>query len=661
MDRYSSKIKSSLRAIMPIMPIKLMLTAVFAIVAFSSCTFEPISKEATRTSYFAKRGDSLLVNWHFNNADRVYIDDIQKSFNPIDSVKILVDGPKLVKVWAYKGNLDSLLDAKNIIISGESNNNNIQNVKNEDFTTIQRGPIKLYKEYREVRGIESEYIRGVTNSPNAAPATVKISSIMNDRNGNNLKTRIRFLVLDKYGNFINNGICAQKQLCELKYGCGDTRYTYLTYKTCRKEYAEKRNVANDILFLYDNSAASENSDAIYSSIHNSISDMAQNDRVQLVEFNHRMRNILPMKYIDENINDFSTLVQNKPTGLNSLYKSIYESLQNFPESKSNKAIIAITHYNDNSSLIYRVADLIKKSKEKQIPIYMIAVGDALQTSYLNYICTKSGGKLYHVFNNELPDISAIINEIYFAMNNYYEIEFNDTNFPFNDEKSPQPNNCEDFESYFSIELNYNKYTSPANIFAYDMPDYFQYQAVALFNDKIYNFDSDYNEVLDILAQTLKDNPNFNIELIGHSGNEGEESFNNYLANSRAEAVKTYFSKQGVPLSQIVTKSMGYKKPLYYLAKYQNQENMNRRVEVRWLDPEKFPFEIVTDLYPNENEAKNACDKWTKRGYRNYFDRIIDKGELKYEVKLWGYKTKEDAIAESKKLEAKFRSEKFKVE
>lgn len=627
----------------------------------NSCNLGTVRSIPTSNEYSAVKGDSVIINWHFENADRVYVDDIPGAFSPIDSVKIPVQGPQSIKVWAYKGNIDSLLEVKNISIKGNQSINDKIAGANE-FSTIQRGPIKIYKEYAEMRGMESEYVRGITRDNNAVPASVKVTSIIDERNNKSLKSKIRFLVTDRYGNFIDNDLCKNKQMCELKYSCDEKKYTNLTYDNCLKEIAGKKKISNDITVLFDNSAASENNSTVISAVYKSAVEMLQNDKLQLVQFNHKSKEIIPLQYIESALSTLRDYQPEPPSGLNSLYKTVYETLRRSAASNStNKVMIIITHYNDNSSLVYRVNDLIKISKEKNTPIYIIAVGDALQTYFLNYLCAKTGGRIYHLFNSEVSEITQIINEIYFAVNNYYEIEFSDIDFPFNDYTKSKPNTCLDLEGIFSIDILGNKFSSPVNIFAYSVPDYLQYQAVALFDEKSYIINQKYYDVLNDLAGALKDNPQYKIEIIGNSGNEGEDSYNNYLSVSRAESVKNYLFKMGVPTEQLVLKGIGYKKPLYFMAKYAWQESLNRRVEVRWLEPQKMPFEILAGIYANEAEAGANSDMWIKRGYRAYFERVIEYGQPRYQIKLWGYNSIDEAQNEIKKLQAKYKKDSFAIE
>lgn len=537
--------------------------------------------------------------------------------------------------------------------------------EDEDFVPVQRGPISLFKEYYEVRGVESEYFRGVTNSPSAEPQTVKICSIIADRAGSSLDARIRFLVLDKFGNFLNNEICDKKQNCELKYSCNDAKYSRLTYTNCRKEYSPKRRITNDLTILLDHSIVAENYDEVFKQIKSLTKELPQNDRVKIVRFNQKYEEMCDfsdpyrLETFFENVSESDENYE-EPSGLSAVYKSIFKSLDNFEENNANKALIVITHFNDNASLLYKVSDLLDKSKLTGIPIYIIAVGDALITSHLNYIATRSGGAFYHLFKDEIDDIPSIINEIYFSMNNYFEIEFTDNRFPFNERTIPS-SSCDEMESIFSIELNGKKYDCQANIFAFELPDYFQYQALALFEENESDLNDQYYSNLELLATTMLDNPNYQVEIIAHTGDEGTDAENEKLSIDRANSVIEFLRSYGVPADRLITKAMGYRKPLYYKTETPWQEALNRRVELRWLDPSTMPFEIIAEVVDNEAQAKRLADKWGRNNIRAYYERAVIDGKLKYQVKLWGYRTVLEAKNEIKRIKKLSPNTDFKVD
>lgn len=72
--------------------------------------------------------------------------------------------------------------------------------------------------------------------------------------------------------------------------------------------------------------------------------------------------------------------------------------------------------------------------------------------------------------------------------------------------------------------------------------------------------SSYNS-LNELAKWLKENTNFNLELVGHTDSQGMDSYNLKLSQNRANAVKTYLEKQLVEGTRIIASGKGESEPI----------------------------------------------------------------------------------------------------
>lgn len=71
----------------------------------------------------------------------------------------------------------------------------------------------------------------------------------------------------------------------------------------------------------------------------------------------------------------------------------------------------------------------------------------------------------------------------------------------------------------------------------------------------------YKKTLDLLAKTMKSNPNFNLVISGHADPTGTEALNNQLSQERADAVKNYLVSKGVDASRLTTQGFGSTKPV----------------------------------------------------------------------------------------------------
>jgi OmpA-OmpF porin, OOP family len=87
--------------------------------------------------------------------------------------------------------------------------------------------------------------------------------------------------------------------------------------------------------------------------------------------------------------------------------------------------------------------------------------------------------------------------------------------------------------------------------------------------------------LDEVAQMMKENSKMEIQLEGHTDNQGSAKANMELSESRVEAVKKYLVSKGIAKDRIKTKALGGSQPLSN-EMTQEARAMNRRVEMRIL-------------------------------------------------------------------------------
>jgi len=96
--------------------------------------------------------------------------------------------------------------------------------------------------------------------------------------------------------------------------------------------------------------------------------------------------------------------------------------------------------------------------------------------------------------------------------------------------------------------------------------------------------SEFAPVLDEAAQTLKENPELNVRIEGHTDSIGSDSYNQALSERRAEAVKRYLVSRGIAASRLSTEGKGETEPIADNTKNgrDNPEGraMNRRAELK---------------------------------------------------------------------------------
>jgi OOP family OmpA-OmpF porin len=87
--------------------------------------------------------------------------------------------------------------------------------------------------------------------------------------------------------------------------------------------------------------------------------------------------------------------------------------------------------------------------------------------------------------------------------------------------------------------------------------------------------------LDELVAMMKANPKVEIQLEGHTDNQGNADANLRLSQSRVDAVKKYLSSKGINKDRVKTKAFGGTQPLS-AEKTEEARALNRRVEMRVL-------------------------------------------------------------------------------
>ena len=83
---------------------------------------------------------------------------------------------------------------------------------------------------------------------------------------------------------------------------------------------------------------------------------------------------------------------------------------------------------------------------------------------------------------------------------------------------------------------------------------------------------------DGLAELLKKKTDYMLLIEGHTDNVGQRQSNITLSKNRANAVKTYLMKKGVPASRLLTKWYGPDKPIDSNDTEESRQR-NRRVEM----------------------------------------------------------------------------------
>lgn len=92
-----------------------------------------------------------------------------------------------------------------------------------------------------------------------------------------------------------------------------------------------------------------------------------------------------------------------------------------------------------------------------------------------------------------------------------------------------------------------------------------------------------------LAGTMKNNPETNILIVGHTDNVGSDSYNEGLSQRRAREVKQFIASQGIPNSRLNIEGRGESEPIAS-NDTETGRSQNRRVEIVIVANEKMKAE-----------------------------------------------------------------------
>ncbi len=90
--------------------------------------------------------------------------------------------------------------------------------------------------------------------------------------------------------------------------------------------------------------------------------------------------------------------------------------------------------------------------------------------------------------------------------------------------------------------------------------------------------SNFAQVLDRFAGSLRDNPNTDVRIVGHTDNTGTDAINNPLSVDRATSTRNYLTSRGVSGARIKVEGQGSYQPIATNDTAEGRSR-NRRVEI----------------------------------------------------------------------------------
>ncbi len=455
---------------------------------------------------------------------------------------------------------------------------------------------------------------------------------------------VHVALLDKFGNELS-ALALENLKFSLHTKCNEKANEY------QPIVLENKWLRSDLKMMMtlclDRSASSEHVDA---NMIKAVSDfpfyLGSSDKLSVVTFNQESSVVCSHNSKDK-LNNLGEMFSGEAQGLSAMMKSVYAAMQKMElRERTKNVVVLVCTGADNASFIYTAEDIIQRALQRQCTIFTVGVGDLVDSYPLRYIASQTGGSYYSLASENIMELSSILREINYSMHGGYVLHL-----PLQRSSFALCDSAHLRLEVSSGTMHINDDFSFCGRSANSQPSY---QALAMFGFRQTSVGETYQPLLKSVAQVLKDNPKKVIELCGNANAEGDEDQMRQIALDRVRSVRKALVDLGVNPIQVRGKAMGDLRPLFYFQREEWKQRLNRRVELRWIDPSLLPFELVAEYSYTENEILKYCEQWEKRGFKTYYERVLVKGLPAFRVKLWGYATEEKAKAEAESVKQKYK-------
>ena len=213
----------------------------FVLFLLVSCSARYIRVNSLNHTQEVYKGDTVTFSWDISNADYVKIEGVDKKFKATDYFKIFAESTTNFILTAYHGKKDSIKRNLNLIVKPREAISGIDDTKKDEFKLMTTVDSSYY--YPAIK----DYSDGFTFSG------IKITSIFKESDKSE-EYKIRFILLDNFGNFLNNVDLNKSGLqLSLSQTYGPDKYTHIYNKI-----KSSLNIPSDICILIDNSISPSN-------------------------------------------------------------------------------------------------------------------------------------------------------------------------------------------------------------------------------------------------------------------------------------------------------------------------------------------------------------------------------------------------------------------
>ena len=227
-----------------------------------------------------------------------------------------------------------------------------------------------------------------------------------------------------------------------------------------------------------------------------------------------------------------------------------------------RAVVVFTDGYDNSSKL-EIDDVVKAAREKNIFVSTVDYGYNVNEKMLKEIANRTYGIYHHIYLTH--EFDYVFEDIYNRLSNYYLIEYDVDSFGDHKLKLKI---CVDGKEFFD-EFSYNNTPPVGSLVLLNV----------LFDHDKSTLKKESKKAVKMLADYMKNNPELNIELHGHTDNTGNPDYNLKLSDKRAETVKNELVSLGIEDKKISFIGHGDTKPIADNNTNDGRAN-NRRTEFK---------------------------------------------------------------------------------
>lgn len=585
-------------------------------------------------STLVQQGEPATIRWNCADALSVFMDGDSTSYPPTYSLRVIPSSSLTLRFRVVRST-----DTSRMYWTVQ--------VRKPDTLPVQRGgEIRSYSLPPEASVRPSHYYIGYDTRADISLATrLKILSVDAPdslRSDNKENYVVRAALLDSNGNNIAR-IPTWNTGAHASVTCNSSIKSSLAQGNDAEWTLSQRHMIMTVCM--DRSAFSQSYDSsLRSAVSNFTFFLGSGDRLSVVAYNKDLTTVCQPSGKDK-LNNLADLFSGEAEGLSAIYRAANTCLNRFDSTKGyDNVLVIIAGGHDNASLIYTAEDVISKARARRARIMTIGIGDAVDTYTLQLLSSRTGGRSYFISESDVSSVTDILREINNGIHASYTFLVSGNTLT--------AGSCD--VSRLRLELA----SAPAlrdslSILSESDFSIQSRQILCLFGYGQSTVNLSYLPNIRRLANLLRDNPDKKIELMSHTFDEGDEETSLSLSDDRVRAARKILIDSGVAPSVIRCRSISNLRPLYPYSLASWQAELNRNVEVRWLDPSLLPYELVIEYVESEREAQAAVQTWSKRSYKAYYEAVNIRNAPAFCVKLWGFDSEASALDAATLIKKKY--------